>query len=99
MRWSLEPKDLRINLDEDVYIECKADGEPRPKISWITAKGFNINFWIIVHSLIFFKGVKFDGEKLFINSLITKNVEKFTCISDNGVEDPLKKEIEIVVNG
>jgi hypothetical protein len=39
-KWVIEPKDVRISSDEDMTIECKADGEPKPKIVWITSEGF-----------------------------------------------------------
>jgi hypothetical protein len=30
---------MTINADNDMTIECKADGEPKPKISWVHSNG------------------------------------------------------------
>jgi hypothetical protein len=38
-KWLIEPKDMTINADNDITIECKADGEPKPKISWVHSNG------------------------------------------------------------
>ncbi len=44
-----EPKDVTINSN-DVYIECKADGEPKPSIKWISSEGLELVF----HSFSFY---------------------------------------------
>jgi len=42
--WTKEPNDMRVNAGEDLTIECKADGLPKPTIKWISSKGYS--FWI-----------------------------------------------------
>lgn len=37
--WIVEPKDTHTNGKENVRMECKADGSPKPTIKWITSKG------------------------------------------------------------
>jgi hypothetical protein len=39
-KWLIEPKDLQIVAGNNISIECKADGEPKPKIVWVTSEGF-----------------------------------------------------------
>ncbi len=38
-KWLIEPKDLRIKSGNNIAIDCKADGEPKPIIKWIDMKG------------------------------------------------------------
>lgn len=40
--WIVEPKDTHTNGKENVRMECKADGSPKPTIKWITSKGITI---------------------------------------------------------
>ncbi|RWS01343.1 hemicentin-1-like protein, partial [Dinothrombium tinctorium] len=35
VRWIKEPRDLRLNLDENGFLECKAFGIPSPRITWM----------------------------------------------------------------
>jgi hypothetical protein len=38
-RWIVEPKDKAFALGSDAQLECKADGFPKPTISWKKAAG------------------------------------------------------------
>jgi len=38
-KWLIEPKDLKIKYKENMIVECKAEGEPRPSINWLDSKG------------------------------------------------------------
>jgi hypothetical protein len=38
-KWVKEPKDIRVKSGDNIAIECKADGEPKPTIKWIDTKG------------------------------------------------------------
>lgn len=51
-KWAKEPHDIRINAGEDLEIECKADGEPRPKIIWITSEGIKFEICFTVNLII-----------------------------------------------
>ncbi len=36
-----EPEDIRVNTEDDIAVECSADGLPKPTIRWISSKGFS----------------------------------------------------------
>lgn len=38
-KWIREPKDIKMNLNDNLIVECIADGEPKPSIKWINSKG------------------------------------------------------------
>jgi hypothetical protein len=38
-KWVIEPKDIRITAGNELSLECRADGEPKPVIKWIDSKG------------------------------------------------------------
>jgi len=39
-KWLIEPKDIKMRPNEDISIECRAEGEPKPFIKWSDSKGF-----------------------------------------------------------
>ncbi len=43
-KWLKEPKDIRAKKGDNIAIECKADGEPKPNIKWIDIKGLIHSF-------------------------------------------------------
>lgn len=46
-RWILEPTDKAFAQDSDAAVECKADGFPKPTVTWKKATGnFLIRFFI-----------------------------------------------------
>jgi hypothetical protein len=38
--WVKEPKDLRVKAGDDLSLECRAEGLPKPSVKWISSKGF-----------------------------------------------------------
>ena len=38
-KWIKDIKDIKIKSGDNIEIECKADGEPKPVIKWIDSKG------------------------------------------------------------
>lgn len=50
-RWILEPTDKAFAQGSDAKLECKADGFPRPQVTWKKATGKASLFYI---DLIFF---------------------------------------------
>ena len=43
-RWILEPTDKAFAQGSDAKVECKADGFPRPQVTWKRAAGKFVNF-------------------------------------------------------
>lgn len=37
--WIIEPADIRMKSNELVSIDCKADGNPKPVVSWKSSDG------------------------------------------------------------
>jgi hypothetical protein len=37
-KWTQEPNDVKTSI-KDISIVCKAEGEPKPIIQWITPEG------------------------------------------------------------
>jgi hypothetical protein len=46
-KWVIEPKDIQLNSENDLSIECRAEGEPKPRISWINAEGIALRLSLI----------------------------------------------------
>jgi len=38
-KWFKEPNDMRVSAGDEVSLECRADGEPKPIVKWIDSKG------------------------------------------------------------
>ncbi len=38
-KWLIEPKDRAVKAGDEVLLECKADGEPKPITKWVDSKG------------------------------------------------------------
>jgi len=99
-KWIVQPKDIRINSGQNIEIECKADGQPKPIIKWIDSKGFNLENSLEAHnSLELFKylGKVFEGEVLRLKNVQNISVLKYECIADNGVDAVLRKSVKITV--
>jgi hypothetical protein len=45
-KWVIEPKDIRITAGNELSLECRADGEPKPIIKWIDSKGCVHRFFL-----------------------------------------------------
>jgi len=40
LSWAIEPKDITVNSDKDMKVECRVNGLPKPTIKWISSKGY-----------------------------------------------------------
>ena len=52
-RWIVEPADKAFALGSDAHLECKADGFPKPTLSWKKAAG---NFGLSMLTIRIFLG-------------------------------------------
>lgn len=55
-RWIIEPTDKAFAQGSDAKIECKADGFPRPQVTWKKASGTKLLTFCNI--LYFFRHVK-----------------------------------------
>ena len=46
-RWTVEPTDKQFAQGSDAKVDCKADGFPKPKISWKKAAGQFKYFFLV----------------------------------------------------
>ena len=44
-RWTVEPTDKQFAQGSDAKVDCKADGFPKPQISWKKAAGIYLQKW------------------------------------------------------
>ena len=44
-RWTVEPTDKQFAQGSDAKVDCKADGFPKPQISWKKAAGIYLLKW------------------------------------------------------
>jgi hypothetical protein len=49
-RWILEPTDKAFAQGSDAKVECKADGFPKPQVTWKRAEGKFQKIYFSVHS-------------------------------------------------
>lgn len=48
-RWILEPTDKAFAQGSDAKVECKADGFPRPSVTWKRASG-NPQYYFYIYT-------------------------------------------------
>lgn len=49
-RWILEPTDKAFAQGSDAQVECKADGFPKPQVTWKRSEGKLIDILFILFS-------------------------------------------------
>ncbi|RWS20219.1 Down syndrome cell adhesion molecule-like protein Dscam2, partial [Leptotrombidium deliense] len=82
LKWITEPTDVQFKVKSEGVVECKASGNPIPRIIWKRNDK--------EHSSV-------DG-KLVFKQVELEDAGKYDCIVDNGVETPLVKSITVKVN-
>ncbi|RWS09189.1 hemicentin-1-like protein, partial [Dinothrombium tinctorium] len=81
LKWSKEPKDIKVNYGASVYADCEADGFPIPRIKWVYLRS----------------GKEFHGKRLIISEVTSSNSGEYQCIADDGFDSVLNKIISITV--
>jgi len=91
---------MQIDAKKDISIECRAEGEPKPRITWINAEGiaYAILSKLSLEFNLFKLGKRIDKEILKISQTNTNKII-LTCIADNGIDDVLRKTITVLVSG
>ncbi|KAJ8982888.1 hypothetical protein NQ317_004318 [Molorchus minor] len=94
-RWILEPTDKAFAQGSDATVECKADGFPKPVVTWKRATGVSPGDYKD------FKpnnpDIKVEGGTLTINNIQKTNEGYYLCEAVNGIGSGLSAVILISV--
>nr|XP_015838901.1 PREDICTED: Down syndrome cell adhesion molecule isoform X29 [Tribolium castaneum] len=94
-RWILEPTDKAFAQGSDAAVECKADGFPRPVVTWKRATGVSPGDYKD------FKpnnpDIKVEDGTLTINNIQKTNEGYYLCEAVNGIGSGLSAVIQISV--
>ncbi|RWS21670.1 Down syndrome cell adhesion molecule-like protein, partial [Leptotrombidium deliense] len=83
LRWTNEPKDISSKLGDRVEVQCEAFGTPIPTIKWMKRTD---NKDVLI------------GDNLKFNAINVDDKGTYVCVADNGVDETLRKIINIHVN-
>lgn len=96
-RWILEPTDKAFAQGSDAAVECKADGFPKPVVTWKRATGVSPGDYKD------FKpnnpDIKVEDGTLMINNIQKTNEGYYLCEAVNGIGSGLSAVILISVQG
>ncbi|VEN53579.1 unnamed protein product [Callosobruchus maculatus] len=94
-RWILEPTDKAFAQGSDAVVECKADGFPKPVVTWKRATGVSPGDYRD------FKpnnpDIKVEDGTLMINNIQKTNEGYYLCEANNGIGSGLSAVILISV--
>ncbi|XP_049528340.1 MAM domain-containing glycosylphosphatidylinositol anchor protein 2-like [Dermacentor silvarum] len=82
-RWIKEPSDVSVREGDNVTVTCNASGRPSPAIKW-KRKGVLLSA---------------SGSKLELFKTSKADSGIYKCTADNGLREPLTKEIRVSVYG
>lgn len=85
MKWNKTSKELNeIGLQQELLLECDAIGSPEPKIEWFKDSQPNP----VAH-----------GRQLKKLKVSERDSGFYECVAKNGVDDDLRKIIQVKVRG
>ncbi|XP_039283579.1 Down syndrome cell adhesion molecule-like protein Dscam2 isoform X44 [Nilaparvata lugens] len=94
-RWILEPTDKAFAQGSDAKIECKADGFPKPVVTWKKATGDSPGDYKDLKTNN--PDIKMDEGTLSINNIQKTNEGYYLCEAGNGIGSGLSAVIMISV--
>ncbi|XP_058830694.1 cell adhesion molecule Dscam2 isoform X40 [Topomyia yanbarensis] len=94
-RWILEPTDKAFAQGSNAKVECKADGFPRPLVSWKKAIGDTPGEYKDLRSND--SSIRVEEGSLFINNIQKSNEGYYLCEAINGIGSGLSAVILISV--
>ncbi|XP_075224355.1 Down syndrome cell adhesion molecule 1 isoform X5 [Lycorma delicatula] len=94
-RWILEPTDKAFAQGSDAKIECKADGFPKPVVTWKKASGDSPGDYKDLKANN--PDIKVDEGTLSINNIQKNNEGYYLCEAGNGIGSGLSAVIMISV--
>ena len=78
--FTVEPKDTEGNEGSEVRVECRADGHPRPSVSWARYGLANTGFKRGTR-----QGLALNSNVLTIDSLSSSDAGAYVCQASNSV--------------
>ncbi|XP_053683718.1 cell adhesion molecule Dscam2 [Sabethes cyaneus] len=94
-RWILEPTDKAFAQGSNAKVECKADGFPKPLVSWKKAIGDTPGEYKDLRSND--SSIRVEEGSLFINNIQKSNEGYYLCEAINGIGSGLSAVIQITV--
>ncbi|XP_055535113.1 cell adhesion molecule Dscam2 isoform X11 [Wyeomyia smithii] len=94
-RWILEPTDKAFAQGSNAKVECKADGFPKPMVSWKKAIGDTPGEYKDLRSND--SSIRVEEGSLFINNIQKSNEGYYLCEAINGIGSGLSAVILITV--
>ncbi|KAI5709459.1 hypothetical protein M8J75_000409 [Diaphorina citri] len=92
-RWILEPSDKAFAQGSDAKVECKADGFPKPQVTWKKAAGNSPGDYKDLRPNN--PDVKVEDGTLYINNIQKNNQGYYLCEAVNGIGSGLSAVITI----
>lgn len=95
-KWSIEPKDFNVQADQDVVLDCQADGYPRPTITWKKAIGSTPGEY---KDFLFEPNINLHPNGSLHFKKISKSSQgSYLCEGKNGIGSGVSKLIFLKVN-
>lgn len=96
-RWILEPTDKAFAQGSDARVECKADGFPKPQVTWKKAAGDTPGDYIDLK--LNNPDINVEDGTLMINNIQKTNEGYYLCEAFNGIGSGLSAVILVSVQG
>uniref|UniRef100_A0A8D8TFI8 Down syndrome cell adhesion molecule-like protein Dscam2 n=2 Tax=Cacopsylla melanoneura TaxID=428564 RepID=A0A8D8TFI8_9HEMI len=94
-RWILEPSDKAFAQGSDAKMECKADGFPKPQVTWKKAPGNSPGDYKDLRPNN--PDVKVEDGTLYLNNIQKNNQGYYLCEAVNGIGSGLSAVITVSV--
>lgn len=95
-KWLMEPKDTSVQANQDVTLNCQADGYPVPTITWKKAVGNTPGEY---KDFLFEPNILLRGNgSLYFKKISKASQSYFLCEAKNGIGSGVSKVIFLKVN-
>lgn len=95
-KWVMEPKDTSVQANQDVTLNCQADGYPVPTITWKKAVGNTPGEY---KDFLFEPNISLRGNgSLYFKKITKASQSYFLCEAKNGIGSGVSKVIFLKVN-
>ncbi|KAH7948089.1 hypothetical protein HPB52_018435 [Rhipicephalus sanguineus] len=84
VKWLRVPQDVSVREGENTTLRCEANGTPKPNIRWEKAG-------VLLSAA--------SGSKLELSRTSKADAGTYKCTADNGLREPLTKEVRVSVYG